>query len=242
MPARRPGDGGVWSAAPVSSLLSILGLGFVLGMRHATDPDHVVAVTTLVTRERGLRSAAVLGSVWGVGHTATLLVVGGAMVLFRLVVPPRLGLAMEFAVAVMLVGLGVVNLLGVGDPKQASAESSPPVSRLRPARLLRSLAVGIVHGLAGSAAVALLVLTTIQDPRWAVLYLLVFGVGTIAGMMLVTSVMVAPLEAAAQRSAAWPRRIARVTGVVSLAFGLFLAFRIGVTDGLFSAHPVWKPE
>lgn len=227
----------------MSSLLSILGLGFVLGMRHATDPDHVVAVTTLVTRERGLRSAAVLGSVWGVGHTATLLVVGGAMVLFRLVVPPRLGLAMEFAVAVMLVGLGVVNLLGLGEPTRTDAsEPVPPASRLRPARLLRSLAVGVVHGLAGSAAVALLVLTTIQDPRWAVLYLLVFGVGTIAGMMLVTSVMVAPLEAVAQRDATWPRRIARVTGVVSLAFGLFLAFRIGVTDGLFSAHPVWKPE
>jgi len=231
----------------VTSLLSILALGFVLGMRHATDPDHVVAVTTIVSRERGVRGAALLGSVWGVGHTATLLVVGGAMVFFRLVVPPRLGLAMEFAVALMLIVLGVLNVTGTIERIDAAAHERPapaeaPPSGLHLGRLLRSLVVGVVHGLAGSAAIALLVLTTIRDARWAVLYLLIFGVGTIAGMMLITTAIVVPLQAAARQGTLWPRRIARLTGAVSLAFGLFLAWRIGVSDGLFSAHPTWRPE
>src|SRR5260221_7080598 len=94
-------------------LLSITMLGFFLGMRHATDPDHVVAVTTIVSRERNIFHAAVIGALWGVGHTFTILVVGSAMIFFRLRIPPRLGLSMELSMGFMLILLGSLNLTGV---------------------------------------------------------------------------------------------------------------------------------
>lgn len=92
------------------SLLSILFLGFFLGMRHATDADHVVAVTTIVARERSLRAAAPIGAVWGLGHTVTILLVGGGIIVFGVVIPPRVGLTMELSVALMLILLGGLNL------------------------------------------------------------------------------------------------------------------------------------
>src|ERR687893_1372977 len=119
------------------SSLSVLALGFILGMRHATDPDHVVAVTTIVSQQRSVIRAARVGALWGTGHTATIVLVGGAILVFRLVIPPRLGLAMEFAVAVMLVLLGVRSLRTAGGAR-GSATWSP----------MRPIAVGFVHGLA----------------------------------------------------------------------------------------------
>jgi high-affinity nickel-transport protein len=107
---------------------------------------------------------------------------------------------------------------------------------------MRPLLVGIVHGLAGSAAVALLVLATIPSPRWAVAYLLVFGVGTIAGMMLITVAIATGLAWAGARSAWWSRRMALVSGLVSVAFGLFVAYQIGFVQGLFTANPHWTPR
>ena len=109
-------------------------------------------------------------------------------------------------------------------------------------QLLRPLAVGIVHGLAGSAAVALLVLTTIRDPRWAVVYLLVFGVGTIAGMMLITMVIGAPFAYTGKRFTSFNRGLGVASGLVSMAFGLFVTFQIGFVDGLFTARPHWTPH
>jgi high-affinity nickel-transport protein len=106
----------------------------------------------------------------------------------------------------------------------------------------RPLVVGLVHGLAGSAAVALLVLATIRDPWWAIAYLLVFGLGTIAGMGLVTLAVALPFAFAAGRSAAFHRALATASGLLSLAFGLFLAYQIGVVDGLFGPDPRWSPE
>jgi sulfite exporter TauE/SafE len=109
-------------------------------------------------------------------------------------------------------------------------------------QLVRPLVVGVVHGLAGSAAVALLVLATIRDPRWGLLYLLVFGVGTVAGMMLVTALLAWPFAVAGPRVAAMHRGLRLAAGLVSLAFGLLVAYRIGVVDGLFGAAPRWTPR
>src|SRR5437016_10482546 len=92
------------------TLVSILFLGFFLGMRHATDADHVIAVTTIVSRERTVRHAALIGITWGIGHTLTMLVVGGAIIVFGIVIPPRLGLSLEFSVGLMLILLGFLNL------------------------------------------------------------------------------------------------------------------------------------
>ncbi len=230
-----------------SSLLAILSLGFFLGMRHATDADHVVAVTTIVSQQRSVRFAGVVGVVWGIGHTVTILAVGGAMILFSVVIPPRLGLSMEFSVALMLILLGSMNLVGAtrrieeaahGLPHPAAATTAPVGARA----LARSLVVGVVHGLAGSAAVALLVLTTVRDPKTALLYLFLFGVGTVAGMMLLTSAIAVPFAVAADRFARVNRRMVQLTSLVSIGLGVVLAYRIGIGDGLFSATPHWTPQ
>ncbi len=295
----------------MTSAIAIATLGFFLGMRHATDADHVIAVTTIVARHRSLKSAAWIGAVWGIGHTVTILVVGGAIILFSWVIPPRIGLSMELAVGLMLVALGVMNLGGFWQRVQevqpapeapahghaaappAQAPSCPavdprghahelphvhshahrhgdyihthahehdperhphdpdrtPLSRLdqrlgslRLYQLARPLVVGVVHGLAGSAAIALLVLTTIRSTTWGVVYLLIFGLGTIAGMMLVTAVVSVPFAMTGAQFGRLNRQLRIASGVVSLAFGLFIAWRIGIVGGLFTGHPQWTPR
>ena len=184
---------------PMLSSLSVLALGFILGMRHATDVDHVVAVTTIVSQQRSVSRAARVGALWGAGHTATIVLVGGGILVFRLAVPPRLGLAMEFAVAVMLVLLGVRALRETRTGQSAAAWS--PV---------RPLLVGFVHGMAGSAFVAMLVLTAIDNPLIGITYLLVFGVGTIAGDRGAVSVRRRTAEWRAALRAACGRRRERL--------------------------------
>jgi hypothetical protein len=269
----------------MTSALAILAIGFFLGMRHATDPDHVIAVSTIVSRERSILKAGWIGILWGIGHTLTILFVGAAIILFGLAIPTRVGLTMEFTVGLMLILLGILNLTGVtkylsekfspAHPKVAGdhahihehgsqihlhwhshqpgkdhhAESleppkwtQPPTTSLSLFDTLRPLFVGLVHGLAGSAAVALLVLTTIRDPKWAVLYLLIFGVGTLAGMMLITAAIALPFSFAGYRFAWLNKSLVVGSGVLSLAFGLFVCYQIAVIDGLFSAHPTWMPS
>src|SRR5712664_438000 len=264
------------------TLLSIIALGFFLGMRHATDPDHVIAVTTIVSRQRSIRHAALIGVLWGLGHTITIVVVGSAIILFGLVIPPRVGLTMELSVGLMLILLGILNLSGMmrwisenvtplqmgqhshphghGDyihshphghvpEKHGHAEDATPVGwmdrtfgRLGLYQVVRPLAVGIVHGLAGSAAVALLVLTAIRVPSWAILYLLVFGIGTVAGMMLITAAIAVPFTFSEGRFARLNRGLGLVSGLVSLAFGLLIVYQMGFVNGLFTRNPMWVPR
>jgi len=266
------------------SFLSIIAMGFFLGMRHATDPDHVIAVSTIVSHQRKVGRAAWTGIFWGIGHTLTIFLVGAVIILFGAVIPTRIGLSMEFSVGLMLVILGIMNISSFfraipvaqaphaesavvhshahshGDyvhthPHGHSPDSHPhnpdqtPVTMLD--RLfgniglyqqLRPLVIGIVHGLAGSAAVALLVLTTIRNPRWAVAYLLVFGAGTVAGMMLITMSLASALNFMGRGSKIFSRRLGLAAGVLSLVFGLVVAWQIGFGAGLFSTHPHWTPK
>jgi len=214
----------------VTSAISILVFGFLLGMRHATDPDHVVAVTTIVARQRRVWSSVIVGAWWGLGHSVTILLVGGAIIAFHVVIPPRLGLAMESAVALMLVGLGATTLAG-----------APALSGRGNSGGLRPLLVGIVHGLAGSAAIALLILATIADARWGAFYLAVFGLGTIAGMMLLSTLLALPFSYTTARFTLANLWLARVTSLASVSLGLFLAYRFVITAGLFSSAPRWTP-
>jgi high-affinity nickel-transport protein len=232
-------------------------------MRHATDADHVIAVSTIVSRHRSPLAAALIGAVWGVGHTLTIFVVGGGIILFGWVIPHRLGLSMEFAVGLMLIALGIATIWGVLRQRGESAHEHPHhhgsevhthahdhrheehheaaavnwldvrLAGIRVYQLLRPMLVGVVHGLAGSAAVALLVLAAIGNPRWGVLYLLVFGLGTIAGMTLVT----AGISLSFTRSSGsrlWAQRVRLASGLLSLGFGCFVAYRIGFVEGLFT--------
>jgi ABC-type nickel/cobalt efflux system permease component RcnA len=258
--------------------LAFMVLGFFLGMRHATDPDHVIAVTTIVARQKTPSSAAAIGAAWGLGHTLTILVVGGGIILFGWVIPPRIGLSMEFSVGLMLILLGTMNLTGVlryfgasglsrgavhphthphshGDYVHTHAHSHDPeahphqpdrtplgwldshLTGIHSYQLVRPLVVGVVHGLAGSAAVALLVLTTIRSPRWGVWYLLVFGLGTIVGMTLMTAAISLPFSRREDRFARLGGSLRIASGAISLAFGLFVAYRTGVVGGLFAGTP-----
>lgn len=209
--------------------LSVVLFGLLLGVRHALDPDHVVAVSTIVSAQPSVRRAARVGVMWGVGHTVTVFGVGLAIIGLRLAISPRVGLAMEFTVALMLVLLGMLNLLGRG-------------VRTARAATVRPLVVGMVHGLAGSAAIALLVLATVGDPAWGAAYLLLFGLGTIGGMLGTTCALAGPSMFVLGRVARAERYLTRVAGAASLAFGLVLAVQIGVGDGLFSGAPRWTPH
>jgi hypothetical protein len=271
--------------------LGIALLGLLMGMRHATDPDHVIAVTTIVSRERRLVTASHIGVVWGLGHTLTVLAVGALIIVFKIAIPTRLGLAMEFAVAIVLILLGVgatARLLqrvtrraglasggdallvhshthvhgphphwhphvhdGSGQHANDDVEGSHNLSpstqdQLSPNSirhpLLRSFAIGLVHGLAGSAAIALLVLGAIPQPLWATLYLAIFCCGTIVGMGLITTAIAAPITLAAGRLAGIHQSIVAGSGLLSFGFGLFLAYQLGVVDHLFGAVPMWTPH
>ena len=266
----------------MTGFLPLMMLGFFLGMRHATDPDHVIAVTTIVARQKTPSGATAIGAAWGLGHTLTILVVGGGIILFGWVIPPRIGLSMEFSVGLMLILLGIMNLTGVmrrigasrlirgahhqhthphshGDYVHTHVHAHEPEAHPHPPertplswldrhfgglhsyQLARPLVVGVVHGLAGSAAIALLVLPTIREPGWALGYLLIFGLGTVAGMMLMTAAIVFPFARTGHRFTRMDGlRIA--SGAISLGFGLFVAYHIGFVDGLFTGNPNWTPR
>jgi high-affinity nickel-transport protein len=210
--------------------LSLPLLGFLLGVRHALDPDHVVAMSTIASRSPTLRRAVLVGAIWGMGHTLTIVAVGGAIIGLKVTISPRLGLAMEFAVALMLVALGAYNLF-----LARRGELTEP-STARP------FLVGMVHGLAGSAAVALLVLAAVDSALWAMGYLLLFGAGTVGGMAVATTAIALPAAMAAARVAAARRWLTAASGALSLLFGLALAYTLGGPGGLFSDAPRWTPH
>jgi high-affinity nickel-transport protein len=266
----------------MSQLLALAGFGFLLGMRHATDADHVIAVTTILNRSRRFIHTTLIGALWGLGHTITVVVVGILIIGFNVVIPPPVGLAMEFTVALMLIALGVLNLTG---GMRALTERLTPAAPIHghdhghvhahedkpephahehahlhghgtdphlsgPAglvatfgwyQLLRPVAVGLVHGLAGSAAVALLVLATIQDTGAAIGYLVVFCLGVAAGMAALTTIIGLPFWVARARSQQINRWLTIGSGVLSLAFGLYLGYQIGFVDGLFTGDLRWEP-
>ncbi len=255
----------------MDAVLSVILLGLLLGIQHATDPDHVVAVATIVSQRSRFSSGALLGALWGVGHTVTIVAVGAAIILLNLRISPAVGLSLELAVAVMLVVLGCLRLVRTfreRDDIQPGHEHAlhdhgaraafhrhahthdgirhvhPHLHPSRPllkvlqtvgiAQGLRSVGIGLVHGLAGSAAVALLVLSTIRNPYWAAAYLLIFGAGTILGMMAITAAMTLPFALTVNRFAWLNRALAFGTGAVSLGFGLFLIYEIGFVERLLT--------
>lgn len=237
-----------------TSLITILGLSFLLGMRHATDADHVVAVSTMIAKQkRGILSSGLIGMLWGLGHSITVTLVAIPIILYSLVIPPKLGLLLEFIVGVMLVILGISNLAGLTaklinkltpltihkhshvdqlginhshyhlhSKKSLLANS---IHHLGLFQILRPIIVGLVHGLAGSAAVALLILSTIHTPILAVFYLFIFHIGVLAGMMLITICIGASIVVAKRQSQSLNRYLVTASGILSLIFGLYIMYQ-----------------
>jgi hypothetical protein len=232
------------------TLTSILALGFLLGMRHATDADHVAAVATLATRSRSVGHTVVQGIAWGTGHALTLMLFGGAVLVLGAVVPARAAQALELAVGVMLVLLGAdaLNRLrrqrihfhahrhadgvahfhahshrGEGGLHDAARhEHHHP--RGFPAR---ALLVGVVHGMAGSAALILLGLEALRSPAWGLAYIATFGFGSILGMALLSAAIAVPLRLTSHRLGRAYHALSAAVGLATVALGCWIVYRIG---------------
>lgn len=221
------------------SLVTALGLGLLLGLRHALDADHVAAVSTLVARERGLARSCLLGAFWGAGHTLALLGAGVAVIVFKLTITPGLEATLERMVGVVLVLLGGHVLLralggllvhghehshdGVLHRHPHVHIGSPDAAHVHLIRLGgRPFVVGLLHGLAGSAALTLLVLGSIPSPIGALVYILVFGVGSTAGMLLLSGLVGLPVALAANGGRRVETAIQVLAGVGSVALGIWM--------------------
>lgn len=228
-----------------------LALGFVLGMRHALDADHLAAVSTFVSEERRPWRSSLIGVFWG-GHTLALLVFGVVIAAFRLAVSPCMSQVLEFLVGCMLVFLGANVLLRLAKGQTVHVHvhehegvghthlhfHSREAQHAHHHRMLRlggrPFVVGVVHGLAGSAAVMLLVVGAIPSLLLAVCYILIFGLGSIGGMTVMSLLMSVPLVLAARRVVLLERVVRLTAGLFSLGFGIFLAWDVGLIQALLN--------
>jgi cytochrome c biogenesis protein CcdA len=231
--------------------LATLGLGLLLGLKHAFDSDHLIAVSTIVTRERSAWRSLWIGLFWGIGHTFTLLMVGLVVLSLKKQIPPPVGLSLECLVGLVLIGLGLMTLYDCWR-KRVHAHShihagaphlhfhmhadSPAHQHPHPVRLgFRPLLVGMVHGLAGSAALMLLVLATIPSPALGFMYIVIFGCGSIVSMGLVSLFMGLFFSLATDRLHDLEHGVRLAIGTLSTAFGVWMVVEIGFIQGLFLA-------
>jgi ABC-type nickel/cobalt efflux system permease component RcnA len=240
------------------SAFALLGLGLVFGLKHATEADHIVAVSTIVSEQRSLLRSATVGALWGVGHTISLIVVGIIVLALRVAVPERVAHWLEFGVALMIIGLGTSALLRVRKGRRRDVHlhqhkhdgvshahlhfhehetehtgkisaHSHGVSRIG----FKPLLIGAMHGLAGSAALTMLVLTQIDSTALGLLYLAVFGIGSILGMLLMSGLIGLPFALSARKFNGVHYGLQAVAGALSLAFGLWYAYQTGIASGLW---------
>ena len=234
-----------------ATVATALAGGFVLGLQHALDPDHLVAVSTIVSDHKSLRRSSLIGTFWGLGHSASLLGVGLAIILLRVSIPDTVLPWMEAPVAVMLIVLGIsatqraLRERGVQIHTHVHEHGHRPHEHVhvhigkehdhvhRMFKLgRRPFAVGLVHGFAGSAALTLLVLTKIPSIALGLVYMAVFGIGSIGGMLIMSAVISLPFVLTARRFETINGMIRLCAGVFSLAFGLMIAWEL--------LNHVWK--
>jgi hypothetical protein len=203
---------------PLTAVAILFGLllGFFQGLRHAFEPDHVVAISTMVTQARTLRTRVAYAVAWGVGHAVVLLVVGAILMVARAQLPPRLDAAFELAVAIMLVALGVRAILHAAGHARPEA---PGRSAPQAWRAIGPLAMGMIHGLAGSGALTALVVARLPSRPVGVLFMMLFGAGATLGMSALVGVAGAPLAQVLRTRWGMPALLG-ATGLLSLGLGL----------------------
>jgi ABC-type nickel/cobalt efflux system permease component RcnA len=236
-------------AEPTHSLsaVSTLTLGLILGLKHAIEADHLAAVTTIVTERKSLWSSTLVGGLWGIGHTMPILAVGLIVILLRIEIKDYVGLSLEFCVGLMLIALGVnalwklsrSNQLHLHAHKHGGHLHTHPHFHAKDNEIaqshhgfklnLRPLLVGIMHGLAGSAALVPLVVAEIRSPLLGLFYMLIFGLGSIGGMMLMSLLVGLPLHLTAARFTRFNMALRGAAGLGSLGFGLFMVYQIGLS-------------
>jgi hypothetical protein len=205
--------------------IAALGLGFALGIRHAFEPDHIVAVSTIVSESRDWRRSSLIGASWGLGHTASLFAAGIAVIGLKLTIPKNMALWMELAVAAMLFGLGFKTMRAAFDGWRVHRHVGQPHLHVhRPSGAgARPFLVGMVHGLAGSGALTILVLGTIPSAAAGLAYIVVFGLGSTGGMLLMSCVMGMPFVLTSGRLRLVSQGLQLLVGFGSMIFGCFYA-------------------
>ncbi|CAN5249393.1 hypothetical protein BH10ACI1_BH10ACI1_04010 [soil metagenome] len=239
-------------AFSTGSTFAILALGFLLGLKHATEADHLAAVSTIVSERKSLWSSAMIGGIWGLGHTISLFIAGIFVLLLDFHISQQTERILEFCVGAMLLVLGLNVLRKLfqgghlhfhthdhGDHKHvhphihksahAEEENTHHGFSFNP----RALIIGMVHGLAGSAALMLLLIPTIESKTVGLLYIIIFGIGSIGGMMLMSLLVALPFHLTASRYNRFNYILQSLAGVVSIGLGLFIIYEKGITEGLF---------
>lgn len=240
-------------AFSAASTFAILGFGFLLGLKHATDADHLAAVSTIISERKSLWSSTFIGGVWGLGHTISLFLAGVLVLLLDFRIGERTERILEFGVGVMLflLGLNVLRKLARGaylhfhehehgervhvHPHIHEGEKSDePHTHHGFSFSPRALIIGMIHGLAGSAGLMLVMIPTIESRAVGLLYILVFGVGSIGGMMLMSLLVSLPFRLTASRFNRFNYILQSLAGLVSVGLGLFIIYEKGIAEGLFS--------
>jgi high-affinity nickel-transport protein len=257
LPTIAVAEPGLGLGAGKESIAAILSFGFLLGIKHALDADHLVAVSTIVSERRTAWSAALVGGMWGVGHTASLLIAGVIMILLRPQLPPLLAPILELAVAVMIIVLGISLLIRMvrhgGARVHAHAHSHGGITHWHPHIHLNNepeptisaaghhwirsgrkpFLVGMMHGLAGSASLVLLVLAELRSPVVGLIYLLIFGIGSIGGMLVMSALFTLPYVALQRRFGRLDTGLRLSASLFSILFGAYLVIAIIREQGLF---------
>ena len=227
--------------------LSMLGFGFVLGLKHALDPDHMAAVSTIVSQSNSVKRSSLVGTFWGLGHTLSLLCAGVVVIALKVQISERVALWMEFAVALMLIFLGLKATLrsfrGWKLHRHRHTHDGTTHTHLhlhrdrdehvhRHRHLIglgaRPFFVGMVHGMAGSAALMILVLATIPSAIVGLVYIAVFGLGSVGGMLIMSSLISLPFVFAQKYFKVLGEAMQLIVGLSSVTFGLFMAWQIGL--------------
>ncbi|MED1467236.1 sulfite exporter TauE/SafE family protein [Bacillus salipaludis] len=219
------------------SFLSVLALGFVLGIKHAIEPDHVIAVSTIASQSKKLSRSSLAGVFWGIGHTATLLIVGIILLIMKGKIPEKWAMSLEFLVGIMLVYLGISTItslkkIHVHQHEHDSETRNKHEKQQRKLSYMKSMVIGLVHGLAGSGAMVLLTMSTVKSVLESAVYIVIFGFGTVFGMLFFTTILGVPFIFSAKRLRL-NKTLTQITGVISTMFGIYYMYNLGVAEGLF---------
>jgi ABC-type nickel/cobalt efflux system permease component RcnA len=227
------------------TFLSVLALGFILGIRHAIEPDHVIAVSTIASQSKKLWNASLAGVFWGIGHTVTLFLVGLIVILMKNEIPKKWAMSLEFLVGIMLVYLGVRTILSFRNihiHKQEGKEHTHSLrnsgkhghqNKYKNTSFLGSMLIGFVHGLAGSGAMVLLTMGTVTSVGEAAIFILIFGIGTVIGMLFFTTIIGIPFVLSKKRRTV-SNSFGLITGAISTVFGVYYMYNLGINEGLLN--------